>query len=341
MFGIRFIKVEPSTYVLQYKRGKVVREGSGLSFFYYGPSSSLVAVPIASVDVPFIFEEVTADFQEVTVQGQVAYRVREPGKLSSLLNFTLAPDQRRYISDDPEKLPRRIIDQVQVLMRAELQKVGLRSALKNSEAMVAAVREGLGTSDMADQLGIEVLSLSVLALKPNPETARALEAEVREQLLLSADEAVYRRRNAAVEQERAIKENELNTAIAVENKKREIREAKIDADRAVQEKQQAMDQAEMAGNVTLEEQRRELVALAVENRKAEADAKAYDMEATMKVVRSVEPKVMQALTSMGMTPAQLIAGAFQNLADNAGRIGNLNIAPELLSELLEAGRGER
>ena len=33
MFGMRFIKVEPTDFVLQYKRGKVVREGAGLSFF--------------------------------------------------------------------------------------------------------------------------------------------------------------------------------------------------------------------------------------------------------------------------------------------------------------------
>ena len=47
-----------------------------------------------------------------------------------------------------------------------------------------------------------------------------------------ADEAIYARRNSAVEQERAIKENELNTEIAVENKKRQIRETQMDAERA-------------------------------------------------------------------------------------------------------------
>jgi len=45
MFGIRFVKVEPSDYVLQYQRGRIVREGAGLSFFYFGPTTSLVLVP--------------------------------------------------------------------------------------------------------------------------------------------------------------------------------------------------------------------------------------------------------------------------------------------------------
>src|SRR5215471_4974639 len=81
MFGIRFIKVQPSTHVLQYRGGKIVREGSGLSFFYYGPTTSLVAVPVGSNDAPFIFQETTADFQTVTLQGQVTYRVSDLGKI--------------------------------------------------------------------------------------------------------------------------------------------------------------------------------------------------------------------------------------------------------------------
>jgi hypothetical protein len=77
MFGIKFIKVQPTTYLLQYRRGKIVREGVGLSFFYYSPTTSLIAVPVASTDTPFIFQETTADFQTVTIQGQVNYRVSD------------------------------------------------------------------------------------------------------------------------------------------------------------------------------------------------------------------------------------------------------------------------
>ena len=86
----------------------------------------------------------------------------------------------------------------------------------------------------AERPDLEIVGFSVLAVKPTPETARALEAEAREQLLKEADEAIYRRRNSAVEQERAIKENELNTENAIELKKRQIRETKMDADRACQ-----------------------------------------------------------------------------------------------------------
>ena len=108
MLGIRFIKVEPTDFILQFKRGKVVREGVGLSFIYFAPTTSLVRIPVGSVDVPFIFDEVTADFQTVSIQGQLTYRVAEPKKLSNLMNYTLATNGREYASDDPNKLPQRL-----------------------------------------------------------------------------------------------------------------------------------------------------------------------------------------------------------------------------------------
>src|SRR6185503_13054372 len=142
MFGINFIKVQPTTYLLQYRSGNVVREGLGLSFFYYGPTTSLVAVPVASTDAPFIFQETTGDFQTVTIQGQVTYRVREPRRLATLLNYTLAPNGHTYVSEDPEKLPERVIHVINVLARTELQKLPLRGALRASDELVTAVKAG-------------------------------------------------------------------------------------------------------------------------------------------------------------------------------------------------------
>jgi len=334
MFGIKFIKVQPTTYLFQYRNGKIVREGLGLSFFCYAPTTSLVAVPIASADVPFIFSEITADFQAVTIQGQVTYRVADPKKLAGLMNFTLASNGQSYASEDPQKLPQRVVNNVNVLARAELQNLPLRQALRAAEAIVVSVRNGLAASNEMASLGLEVLGLSVLAIKPVPETSRALEAEMREQLLKEADQAIYARRNSAVEQERAIKENELNTEIAVENKKRQIREAQMDAERAVQEKKHLIAQAEMASQTGLEEKRKALVSLATQNAKAEADARAYGISTTMQAFSGVDARILQALAATGMKPEQLIAAAFQELAGKAEKIGQLNISPDLLRELL-------
>lgn len=337
MLGIKFIKVQPTDYILQYRKGKPVREGVGLAFFYFGPTTSLVRIPVASVDVPFIFREVTSDFQEITVQGQLTYRIAEPERLSQLMNFTLAPDGKDHASDDPQKLPQRLINLVQVLTRSSLQTMPLRLALASSDDLVKTIREGLQESEGIASLGIEVLGLSILAIKPTPETSRALEAEAREQILREADEAVYARRNAAVEQERAIKENELNTEIAVENKKRQIKEAQMEAEKSVQQKKRELREAEMATKITLEEQNKDLVALAGENAREQADAKAYGIAAVMKALAATDPKVLQALTNVGMEPGQLVALAFKELAESAEKIGQLNISPDLLRELMANG----
>ena len=334
MIGIKFIKVQPTTYLLQYRGGKIVREGLGLSFFYYGPTTSLVAVPVASTDTPFIFQETTADFQAVTIQGQVTYRISEPKRLAALLNYTLEKDDDTYVSEDPEKLPERVIHVINVIARAELQKLPLREAIRASDTLVQAVKARLVAAEEITSLGLEVLGLSILAIKPTPETARALEAETREQLFREADEAVYARRNSAVEQERAIKENELNTEIAVENKKRQIRETQMEAERTVQEKKHLVLQEALEANIGMEDRRKSLVALAGENAKAEADARAYGVSSTMKALGSADAKILQALATTGMKPEQLIAFAFQELAGRADKIGQLNISPDLLRELL-------
>jgi len=152
--------------------------------------------------------------------------------------------------------------------------------------------------------------------------------------LRGADEAVYARRNAAVEQERAIKENELSTEIAVENKKRQIKEAQMEAEKSVQQKKHELREAEMAAKILLERKNKDLVALATANAREEADTKAYGIAAVMKALSQTDPQILQALVHGGMEPGQLVALAFKGLAENAEKIGQLNISPELLRELL-------
>jgi len=120
----------------------------------------------------------------------------------------------------------------------------------------------------------------------------------------------------------------------VELKKRQIRETKMDADRAVQEKQRLLQEAEMAAQVALEEKKQALVELTAQNARAEADARAYGIAASMKALASADAPVLQALTQAGMKPEQLIAVAFQEIAGRADKIGQLNISPELLRELM-------
>ncbi|MFZ6679405.1 SPFH domain-containing protein [Undibacterium sp. Tian12W] len=334
MFSIKFIKFQPTTYVLQFKNGNLRREGAGLAFFYYAPTTSMLAIPMASTDTPFIFEENTADFQTVTVQGQVTYRISDPQKVGALLNFAINPVTQQYISDDPQKLSQRIVNLVKVLTRKGLQSLALRDALKAADTLGAAVSMAVRDSKELQALGVELLGLNFLALKPTPEAAKALEAQAREQILKCADDAIYERRNAAVEQERRIRENELNTEIAVESKKRQIRETQMEAEKSIQQKESELKLAQMQAKIAEENQQTTLVKLSTENARAEADSRAYAAQTLMNAYSGVDPKVLQALAMGNMQSGQLIALAFQELAEKAGSIGQLNITPDLLRELM-------
>ena len=145
MFGIRYVKSSPSHYLLQYKDGKVVREGTGLAFFYFAPASTLVSVPLNAVDVPFMFEETTRDFQAVTLQGQVGYRIAQPKTLAEQQNFVLLPNGA-YSSEDPERLSVRVLNAVKAQFRALLQEADLRSVLHGTEQLSKTARQGLGAA---------------------------------------------------------------------------------------------------------------------------------------------------------------------------------------------------
>lgn len=335
MFGINYMKAQPTTYLMQYSNGRIKRRGAGLSFCYFAPTTSMVAVPLESNEIPFIFAENTADHQEVTVQGYVTYQIAEPEKIAQLLNFTLSPDGRRYLADDAEKLPQRILQVIQVQVRGEIQSRLLRDALAASDEVGQQVFEIVRNRPEITRLGLDILGIAILAVKPMPETARALEAEAREQLLREADEAIYSRRKAAVEQERAVKESELNTEIAVEKKKRQVKEEKMEAEKSVQRMRSQIRDEKLDADIDLEEKRKALVQLAADNSRTEADAKEYGLGAVIKPLAQLDPRTLQSLASVGMNPGQLIALSFQSLAENADKIGQLNVSPDLLRELME------
>ena len=130
MFGIQYLKTGPTEYVIHYSNGQVRRAGTGLAFFYYKPASAIAIVPIGSADVPFIFNESSADFQPLTVQGQLTYWICDPQRVASLLNYRVDGRKNTHLSDDPDKLAQRLVNLVQVLTRAEVQTRPLRQAIQ-------------------------------------------------------------------------------------------------------------------------------------------------------------------------------------------------------------------
>jgi regulator of protease activity HflC (stomatin/prohibitin superfamily) len=332
MFGIKHIKFDSMTYVLHFKNGNIKREGRGLSFFYFAPNSSIAAIPMGSNDLPFIFNESTNDYQTVTIQGQISYKINNPKTLADVLDFTVQ-DNGQYKKNDIEKLNQRIINEAQTATSAYIHGIKLKEAIRSAKAIEENITEGLKSSTAIGMLGIEILGANILAIQATPEMARALETETREKLQQEADLAVYERRNFAVEQERIIKESELNTEIAVEEKQKQIAEKKMESDVQKAENQRKLREMQLDADISVENQRKSLIEQKAENDKKEAETKGYVLETTLKPYRDMDWKTLTALNN-NSDPRFNISLAFRELAGNAEKIGNLNISPELLDSIL-------
>ncbi|TGK11876.1 band 7 protein [Leptospira fletcheri] len=357
MFGIRFIKTRPIDYVLLFRSGKIRKQGAGLNFFYYAPSSTLVIVPADTRDALFIFKENTLDFQELDIQGQVTYRVLDPQKLASLLDFTVDV-KGKYLGDGIEKLDLRMTNLIQVAIREKFRSLNLADALTAASSLAEPVLERLRQNPALKELGIEVLDFAILKISPTPEIARALEAASRENLLKNADDAVYQRRNFAVEQERKIKENELQTQIAVEEKNRTIRETQMNAEIAVQEKQKLVEEAKMdsvqvverkkaeietqklASLVDQEKRKKDLVEYQTQNLLQFSKARGQATREELAAFKELSPEIVEILALGSMDSSKIISRAVRDLAKNAEKIGNLNLSPELMSLLINKEKGK-
>lgn len=335
MLGINYIKFDSMNYVIHYKSGKIKKEGRGLSFFYFSPNSSIVSIPVQSNDFQFVFNETTKDYQEVTLQGQVTYKIQNPKQLAETLDFTVNK-KKQYLKNDHEKIQQRIINEAQTASASIIQSLSLKEALRKLEAIETEIFESIQQSKTVQMLGLEILSVNVLGVSPNPEMARALEAQMRESLQKEADQAIYERRNFAVEQERMIKESELNTEIAVEEKQKQIVEKKMETDVVKQQNEQKLKEMEMTSNITLEEQKKELIDIQVTNEKKEADMNEYILNARLKPYKELDWKTLMAISNNGNNPSNNIALAFRELAENADKIGNLNVSPELLDAIVNS-----
>ncbi|NWG21795.1 MAG: SPFH domain-containing protein [Chloroflexi bacterium] len=222
MLPIGYFKAEPTEYVLAYSGGTIVRHGPGKSFWYWRPSTSIVLIPMATTDALFALNETTGNFQAVTVQGQITYRIVVPDTVARLLNFTIDPHTRVYLSDDPDRLQQRIINIVQAHVRSELRRLTLEEALRSSDVLLQRVQARIQEEQALAAMGVAYVSLFFTSVKTTPDMTRALEAEYREALQQRADQAIYARRAEAVEQERKIKQNELATSVDLEERRRQL-----------------------------------------------------------------------------------------------------------------------
>ena len=245
--GIGYFKAEPAEYARISAGGRKRKEGNGVASFYLEHNTSIELVSTTTSDQAFGFREISKDNQEINVQGGFMYRITEPEKALAAYNFSIDPKTKRYVTEDAKKLPENLIQVIRASARRAIQKTPLEELLTMSDVLSKKVSEELAQSGLTDGLGIKVETLYITAIKPMPEIEKALGTQYRENLLQKADEAIYGRRAKAIEQERAIQENELSNKISLEQKKAEL--VKLQGDNAIAEAKYDTEASKMAMSV--------------------------------------------------------------------------------------------
>jgi regulator of protease activity HflC (stomatin/prohibitin superfamily) len=338
MFGVNYYKADSTTFVIATGNGAVRRKGKGLSFFYSSVSTTIAAIPVNIQEAPFIFGQQTRDYQAIKVQGQVTFKIADAEQAAELLNFNLKKDGVSYVSEDPVKLGDRVVKAVQSIVQREIQAVTLREALLLGEKLIMVLKENLKEAGVLKSLGIEVVSVAITSITPTPETARALEAEAREAILQEADDAIYARRKSAVEQERIIKEAELQTDLSVQQKEQEIAESRIGNERAIMRGHAETEKEQLQIAITKEIERKQLVELQEANSRMEADIDAYGISAKLVAYKGLPVEYWKAMAMANMQADQLLALGFEALAQNANKIGEVNFSPDMFKQLLRSGK---
>lgn len=316
---LRHLRGTATVHVQHVRNGRVRHAGTGLSFWFRPLSAVLSEVPVADRELPLLFHARTSDFQDVTVQATVTYRIADPDLASSRIDFSVDPDTGAW-----RTMP---LDQVAGLLTeiVQQQSLALLAAMPLTRALVTGVetlRSTVGGTVSGDvrlaETGIEVVALRVVAIRPEPEVEKALRTPAREQVQQEADRATYERRAVAVERERAISENELQSKIELAR-----REEQLVTQRGANSRREAEEQA-AAGQIGAEAQARRTLTLA----EGEAEATRTRGEADA----AAESALLAARRDLPETV--LWTEALRELSGRLPDIDHLVLTPDLLSPLL-------
>ncbi|HEX6902809.1 MAG TPA: SPFH domain-containing protein [Thermoanaerobaculia bacterium] len=324
------LRAEPNQFILHFRKGKLVRKGAGLAYWFSPLSASLAQVPVEDIEATFVFRELSADFQEVTVQLTLRYRCADPELAAARVSFTISPSHGVWLEQPLERLASLWSQRAQRPARAYLMGVPLVEAVRaGAQVIQGAVEEALRNDPEIQAGGLALVSLQVNRVSPTAELEKALQTPTREAIQQKADEASFQRRAMAVEKERAIKENELATEIELARRQEElIRQQGANHLQAIRQDAEAEK-----ARVEAEAERRVLLAesMAQETRVI-ADAEASALRLKGEAEADAEARRVAAWKE---APAHVVLGL--SLGEVAGKIGtiqHLNVTPDLLGDFV-------
>ncbi|GAA0582684.1 SPFH domain-containing protein [Paractinoplanes ferrugineus] len=329
-FNMRHLRAAPTSWVSLSRGGRTRRQGTGLSFWYRPLTAVLSEVPVDDRELPLLFHARTLDFADVTVQATVTYRINDPVAAATRLDFSIDPYRGRR--------PGQPLDQVATLLAelAQQPALDLLARVPLAEALtsgIAALREAVAGTLADDprltETGVTVVSARVIAIRPEPDLERALQTPTREQVQREADRATYARRADAVQQERSIAENELQSKIELARREQQLVEQRGANTRRGAELDAESQLVAVRGEA---ERARTTAAAQADATRAHDEARAAG--ARVVGLAEAEAEAARLAAYQDVPPAVLQALAVKELAGHLPPIGAVTVTPDLLSKLL-------
>lgn len=317
---VSHLRAEPNQFVLHFRKGKLVRKGAGLAYWFSPLSAAVAQVPVEDIEATFVFRELSADFQEVTVQLTLRYRCADPELAAARVSFTISLSHGVWLEQPLERLASLWSQRAQQPARAYVMAVPLVEAVRSGAQVIqGAVEEALRSDPEIQAGGLALVSVQVNRVAPTAELEKALQTPTREAIQQKADEASFQRRALAVEKERAIKENELATEIELARRQEELIRQQganhLQAIRQEAESEKTRAEAEAERQVLLAE-----AAASARRLTGEADAEAE----------------ARRVAAWKDAPARVVLGlSLGELAGKIQTIQHLNVTPDLLGDFVQ------
>lgn len=327
---LRHLRGSSTSWVRHYARGKVKHEGVGQSFWYRPLTAVLSEVPADDRELPLLFHARTSDFADVTVQATVSYRIAEPQRAATRLDFSIDAERGTWRAQPLDQIATLLAELAQQPALDLLARMPLTEALTGGTSAVRqAVAAALADDPRLAETGVGVVSARVVAIRPEPELERALQTPTREGVQQEADRATYERRAVAVERERAIAENELQSKIELARRHNQL----VEQDGANARRQAELEAAAQLVTTQGQAEREQVsAASAAESARLTAAAKAEGTRAQRIAEADGETARMGAYRDLPDAVLQMLA--LRELAGRLPQIGQLTVTPDVVTGLL-------
>ena len=170
----------PTDHVVLYKSGRKAREGAGLGGVIFMPTTTAAAVPMDARDDFFSVETMTADYQTVTIQGLITFRIADAALAVARQDFSIDIRTGRHTGEPMKQIVDRLRSIVMSACRDALGRSSLDAAPNKSEDFRPSPCAPSPPIRASGPTASRSIASLVLSVKPAPEIKKALEAKLRE-----------------------------------------------------------------------------------------------------------------------------------------------------------------